>query len=140
MPDPMRTRLDFQPYVNAIASRMRLGHWRLEILDEEPENKTAIASIDPWHGRCAAYIRFADSFLKDTPEDQRYTVVHELVHCHLAHADALVRDELAPATETAWVLAQEHGVDQIAMTIAPSMPLPNVVTGLRLFDLEGASS
>lgn len=125
----MRKRLDWQPYVDALAARMRLGHWTLEVLDEEPENDTALASIRPWHGRFGAYIRFADNHLTNPPADQRYAVVHELVHCYHAQADRLIRPDLGTATETAWVLASEYAVDQIASVIAPFMPLPAEVLG-----------
>lgn len=134
----LRKRLDFQPYVNALAARMRLGHWRIEVLDELPESETALASVHPWYGRCAASIRLADNFLKDSPADQRYALVHEMVHCYLAQSNDTIRPDLAPATERAWRLAHEYAVDQIAMTIAEHMPLPDEVLGAEQVLVQNA--
>lgn len=122
----MRPRQDWKPYVDALAARMRLSHWTFKISEDAPGGELSVAAVEPWRGRHVATIYLSDRFLGASPEDQRYTIVHELAHCFFAHANAIILDDLSKADERAWRLAHEYGVDQIASLIAPTMPLPDI--------------
>jgi hypothetical protein len=117
-------RLAWQPYVEDIAARMRLGHWRITIVDESPRDDGTLASVHPWYGRHAATVRLSDGFLVEMPEEQRYVIIHELLHCHLAHLDKLIEDDLSTDAGRAYRLANEYAVDSLAQAIAPFLPLP----------------
>lgn len=123
----MRERRDWQSYIEALAARMRLGHWTFKIDEESPGGEHTVASVEPWPGRFVATIWLSDRFLDASPEDQRYSIVHELTHCYFAHANSLIVNDLSNADERAWRKAHEYGVDQVATVIAQTMPLPNSV-------------
>ena len=119
---PLTRRARFAEYVSRIAGDMRLRDWKLFIGEDVPSGDDTTADCYPIPGRKYATIRFSESFLRDTPEDQRHTIVHELIHCHLAQIqrvievkldnDAIVRNQL------------EYAVDALADVIAPLLPLP----------------
>jgi len=125
----MRPRSEYLPYINALAGHMRLGHWTFKISEDSPGGESSVAAIEPWPGRFVATLYFSERFLGNAPADQRYTTVHELCHCFMAHANALICNDLSRSDERAWRLAHEYGIDQIASVIAPTMPLPDEVLG-----------
>lgn len=118
------TRKDFPAYCRSIADKTGLAHWKLEFPDEPPADKDAYASVNCWQTRFGASIRIGDALLKETPEEQRHCVVHEMVHCHLAHADRLAEKAMGGREREAWIVAMEYGVDALAAVIAPLVPLP----------------
>lgn len=117
------TRDEFGAYLKSLANLMRLGHWTLDISDKPPKNADAWASVTCWDGRFGATIYLSDGILTESPEDQRYVAIHELLHCHFAHPDKIAADDMSPVRREAWTLAMEYGVDAIAQAIAPFMPL-----------------
>lgn len=117
------TRSDFAPYLRTLADRMGLAHWTIEVSDELPKD-SAYACVNAWFGRHGATIRISDKLVSETPEEQRYSCVHELVHCHLAHVSRLSETEITGKAHEAWTIANEYAVDGLAKVIAASMPLP----------------
>lgn len=76
------------------------------------------------------------AFFAQTPDDQRETLVHELIHAHLDRAQRVMR-QLADQWEdnSACQFAREAHRKEIeictqrwARIIAPTLPLPPVVT------------
>jgi len=65
------------------------------------------------------------------PDENRTTMVHELLHCHLAAADQHITDAAGNTNKT-WMqqvktsvnLHHEYAVSALADVIAPFMPLP----------------
>ena len=121
---------DLEPwkaYVRQIADLMQLRDWEFRLPDERPTGDTAMASVVCWQGRRNATIRFAQSFFDEEPAEQRYVVVHELIHCRQAHADDIVERDFSPAKYSEWLKTMEYGVDALARALAPHLPLPSHV-------------
>lgn len=120
-------RQEWLPYFRHIADRMALKDWTIEITNDAPSSSTALANVHRIKGRRIARIGLSEGFLRDTQEEQRDTVVHELIHCHLVLADCLVGEKLSGSDLICYYDAQEYGVDALAATIASLMPLPSEV-------------
>lgn len=115
------------PYVRRIADLMCLRDWFIQLIWEGPDEPEVAADIKCIPGRRLAYIRLGDSFLDDyTPDQQRHTVVHELVHAHLDQAQK-VAEEAMGEQWAVFRLLLEYGVDAIADGWAPCLPLPDHV-------------
>jgi hypothetical protein len=117
-------------YVAAIAEDFGLGDWEICVLDESPDSATALASCEAVFGRRMANLRFSHAFFHSPPEDQRNTVVHELLHAHLAATDQAVEDHVGLLGSEARVIARntyntarEYAVDALAAAIADKYPL-----------------
>jgi hypothetical protein len=119
-------RQRWAPYVRQLADLLRLRDWRIDVYEDAPAEPTAIASCAPVEGRKYAVIRLGESFLTDPPDDQRQTITHELLHCHLGPMVRMieVHDGLPPAAK----IAMEYCVDGLADAIAPLLPLPPAST------------
>jgi hypothetical protein len=117
------TRKEFEPYFRDLADRMGLRDWLIFISPERPRDATDVANVLCWEGRKRATIRLSEDFLGDTPEDQRHTACHELIHCHFAAATHIAEQGLGNV-QSAFMLNMEFGVDGMADAIAPHMPLP----------------
>lgn len=121
----------FSRYVRDIADRMRLRDWTVTLSDEHPDDKEADADARVTYGRRCLTLRLARDFAVESPEDQRHTVVHELIHAHLFPIDWTVNSignhlPLAALDILKGALSDdiEVGVDALADVIAPFMPLP----------------
>jgi hypothetical protein len=109
---------------------MRLDHWRVTIIDEPPPDCDN-ADVTWWEDKYRADMRLSDRFLRSAPEDQRYSLVHELLHLHLrgvALTSKGLRHHLSEA-EFAWLdnrfeHEEELAVDALAELLAPFLPLP----------------
>jgi hypothetical protein len=123
-----------ETYVRDLANKLGLRDWIIELEWDITSDDDADADIIPLYGRRCASIRFARSFRRQTPENQRYTVVHELLHCHMAPIDELVRRSaeglLGSAGSTAVLVAydqsSETAVDGIAASVAELLPVPRL--------------
>lgn len=118
-------------YLNVLQAHMELRDWDVAVSEEECENDYD-ARIYLTYGRKLARIVLSPDFLSGTPEEQRHTLVHELVHCHLEPACNMVQNDLqTPLNKSADMLfwagfrrQMEYGVDALACALAPHMPLP----------------
>lgn len=119
------------PYVRQIANELELRDWQF-ILDDEPIEPGAFGQIWPTRGRKIAWIGFCKDFHKLRPEQQRHTIVHELIHCHFANTldffneslPGLAGKKVAKVAKRECVLHVEFGVDAMADAIAQRLPLP----------------
>jgi hypothetical protein len=111
------------PYVRLLADLLHLKDWSFTVMTEGPEGESAIAAINCAEGRKYAHVRLSDNFLCSDPESQRQTLIHELLHCHLAAADH-VAGKMIKENFDLFRLHCEYGVDGIADAIAPLLPLP----------------
>jgi hypothetical protein len=116
------SRQAIKPHLDQMASFMRMSHWKFVIDDDSPEEEEVFAQIKPWFGQFSATLRFADRFLEAETSDQAYTLIHELLHAQMAHADELVREELSKDRHDAWSLATEYAIDQLARTLVDYAP------------------
>jgi hypothetical protein len=131
MPGIEFDRLDYRPYFRALADRMGLKDWTIEVLDDSPSDSGALASIYCIEGRKVGRVRLSEDFLRDTEERRRHTAVHELAHCLHAVAMHLASRRLDAAAYGDWLLAFEYGIDATADVLAPHMPLPSFVLSPR---------
>ena len=116
-------RTAFASYVRQLADQFGLKDWAIEV-PETPPDGTAIAATWMAYGQRLARIHLSDKFLCDTPEDQRDTIVHELLHLHFAAMDGLVTDWLEADKHKAYSRMFEYGIDAIAIAVSPRLPLP----------------
>lgn len=118
-------------YVRLLASRMGLGRWDIRLGKNLPKIGDALAHIDIAERQERASIHFNPILKHYSKEDQRQTVVHELVHCHLERIRLASFNWIGPLGAKATQLALdeihdhvEFAVDAIATAWAPCLPLP----------------
>lgn len=112
-----------QPYFRALADGMGLRDWVFEILDR-PADKGCNAQIHCTKGRKHARVRIGKHLRKRSLDEQRQTLVHELVHCHFAATHNATESAVSEVAYQFFVESFELGVDAVADLIALSMPLP----------------
>ena len=118
-------------YVATVARTLGLSDWILEVTVGDP-GEDACAKVDAPYGQRRATITLGQLFLDQTPQDQRDTVVHELLHLVLMpswqYIDELLDAELGVrAARIAWLGYTQHveySIDQLAATISPAVQLP----------------
>jgi hypothetical protein len=121
-----------ETYVAACLPVLNLGNWKVTILtDVAPEDR--YADIEPNDQAQTANLRVGNLFWAQKPEEQRLTIVHELIHLHLCRLDQTV-DRLEPVLGSAawapWAAVYEdvyeRATDAIAEILAPQVDLPSV--------------
>jgi len=101
---------------------MALRDWSIRIGEGPPTDPDADAAIHLVPGRKVARIWLSEETLSAASvEEQRHTLVHELIHCHFNLVDALVAGE---EVRRIVLMCLEYGIDGLADAIAPRMPLP----------------
>lgn len=119
-------------YVRHMADLLCLRDWEI-VIDWTPTSDDSCAEIQPIFGQKRATLSFGPTFLALASTDQRQTVAHELLHCHLFAVTEQSRVSFAAVSgdEAVVRLAQagvEHSteiaVDGIADAFAPLLPLP----------------
>lgn len=130
-----RDRKVLSEYVRWVADVIGLRDWTFELLPSEALEDTdggkTLASCATADGRRFAVIRFDRGFKDTSPTDQRDTVVHELVHCHLSNLQWQFENDLkvhlAPhvfmALNASFERNVELAVDALAGAIAKHLPL-----------------
>lgn len=127
-------------YIRDLADEMGLSGFRFTYTayppaeqDEDPRSFTK-AQIDPLDGKNEFEIKVHADFLGDEPHEQRYTLVHELVHVHLKDMDFIVRRDLEDVLSkeghailsATYLRTLESAVDSIAESWAEQLPLPPI--------------
>jgi len=126
-----RDRRELERYVRWVADEMELRDWTIEVSSEPPGRDDAIATMQPVDGRKLAVMRLCPGFRDREAEDQRHTIVHEILHCHFAAADHAVENDLEgllgkPADGIfyeAFRRSLEYGIDATAAAVAKHLPL-----------------
>jgi hypothetical protein len=121
-----------ETYVAACLPVLNLGNWKVTILtDVAPEDR--YADIEPNDQAQTANLRVGNLFWAQKPQEQRLTIVHELIHLHLCRLDQTV-DRLEPVLGSAawapWAAVYEdvyeRATDAIAEILATQVDLPSV--------------
>jgi hypothetical protein len=119
-------------YIRRVADQMMLQAWTFTLMHDPPERDDALAVVEPWDGRKAARIWLCVDFDTFTPEVQRHTIVHEMLHMHMTGASDVMRldtcDHLSQAVYdtlmSAFKRQVEYAVDGIADSVSEFFPLP----------------
>ena len=140
----VRRRKLVDRFVAEAAARLRLADWEIIIDYTTHAGDDAVATI--WHVPCqkrAVLLLNAPVFLSETAHNQRQTLVHELLHCHLfdVHETAALAAEAIPgAAHTATfktLLTQrvEYATDALAdafVALCTDLPVPATGAPLRM--------
>lgn len=124
-------------YVRWMANELELRDWTVTVSRESPVNPEYAATVDCTYGRKCLTIKFCENFLTShTPEQQRSTVCHELIHAHfkaIQWAYNNLQTELSPsAYRMGWEGINdqlEFGIDAMADAVAKHLPLPKWAEG-----------
>ena len=123
----------YSAYLRLLADQMGLRDWEITLAPEQDSDPEAAASCSTTYGRKYATIRFGAGFFEDTPEEQRYYCVHELLHCHLypihlalASAQGRLGSDAYGVLESGHHDAMEWAIDGIGVAYAKFLPLPPV--------------
>lgn len=126
-------------YVWKLQGQMQLQEWRVYIQNEPPEpegDQSVRARIQIFrNGSAEAWLQVADSFWRLSPDSQRETVIHELLH--VMHHDLRLAAEATSWTdyvphEAAFMAremidrAEERVVDRLTRVISEDFALPPV--------------
>jgi hypothetical protein len=118
-------------YVRCLADEMGLRDWTVHVLDDPPDDRRKVAEADCVYGRKRINISLSDQFFRldseKGPDGQRQTLVHELIHAHLAPMHLLLHRILPDAQWEAYQLPMEYAVDGMAEGWARHLPLPSAV-------------
>lgn len=117
-------------YTRQLAVAMGLGGWHIEE-SADPASEGCLAEIEPTYGQRHAKLALCATWEELPKEEQRNTIVHELLHVALAPLSQLAfdiveaLDEGAAKTARASLnLSEEYIVDALAEAWSPYMPLP----------------
>jgi hypothetical protein len=125
-----RDRKALIAYIRETADAVGLRDWEIRLSSERAADGKA-ASVQAAFGRKFARILIGKDFSDESPEDQRDTIVHELIHLHLEPAADMVYGDLekilgrpADAVFTNGFDRQlEYAIDALASALAPHLPL-----------------
>lgn len=128
----MIDRPEYREWCRVIANTLGLTDWSFTIDYDPSLPEDVYARVKPAHARQAATVMVGDEFLASSPEEQRVTIVHEFLHCHLAASDEVVTGALPDllgtptfqAFQTAYDLSIERAIESIAVAFARLLPLP----------------
>ena len=127
MKKPTQTIIE---YTRQLAALIGLGHWRID-MEVEPADDDSDASIRVISGQQRALLRIGKTYAGQSREDQRSTILHELIHIYLwgcseaaEHAQPALGTAAAQVFTAQHELAIERATDALAVAIAPHYPLP----------------
>jgi hypothetical protein len=117
-------------YIKVLLNEMHLWGWRVILHPDQPdtENDARISTCDD---RKIAHLYLADDFFTFDRDQQRQTLVHEMLHLHESGPSDIVRKDLSKhlgqsTYDVVWANYArqcEFMVDELANVIAPFMPL-----------------
>lgn len=124
-------------YVNLMKKMLHLSDWVI-VMQNEPCSSDCLAETDVITGQHLAKMYLSKTYTKDTPENLRATIIHELLHCHLSPISELSVEILKPLADelggsrviksaiNGIEYETERSIDAISEAIAPYFPLPNM--------------
>ena len=121
-------------YVRTVQNALGIGNYTIHLVAEDPPDG-ATASIAPNYRRSVAHLRLDPEIDDRTPQEQRQTIVHEVLHLVTADVAELILDgplvdligkPAHHAFVQSWLLAYESSHDWLATILAESgvVPLP----------------
>lgn len=126
-----RQRKILGEYVRWMANELELRDWAITVAYDPPADEDAIAQIRCTYGRKHATIRLCQDWFERSIEEQRCTIAHELLHCHLSgiewqfnNLSGHVSGDLFSVMWGGLKDQIEFGVDAMADAVAKHLPLP----------------
>jgi hypothetical protein len=122
---------DIREYVHELQEELGLHSWDVAVRTH-PCDDDADAKIFPTDDRRVATVELKQDFLQDTPEEQRYAIVHELLHCQTTFQlmdalHAVASPHLAsPVMQSIRNIVHHEAeltTDALTVVIAPYLPL-----------------
>ena len=122
----------WERYIARLQGMLKLADWEVRFKhDENPDDPNHAACVGVTTHRKLATVWFAQDWESRSPEDQRSTIIHELLHLHFDEPWGMVGDmtrQLGKQAEDVVDTLMRHqfevAIDQIASAIAPHFPLP----------------
>lgn len=118
-------------YIREIANTLLLHDWDITLSRAISESSIYRAEIALHRERDEANIELSDVWFGRTPEQQRQTLVHELLHIHTTRLCRVVTrlherlgSDVTTYVENAHDEEEEILVDRLARILAPYLPLP----------------
>jgi hypothetical protein len=122
-------------YIADVQGRMKLGDWEV-VLQRQTARAGAEASMGFFGSVRRGWMYLGKDFEKNSRTEQRITIVHELVHCHMHPLRSYLQvqldsggDDYNRHRDYVFITLghdshEEYIVEDLARIIAPSMPLP----------------
>jgi hypothetical protein len=130
-PTPKQDRFDaLESYVAELQEALNVANWKVSVA-REASDVEAWADINPHEQNYTAELRVSHDFWRQTPEQQREVLVHEVLHIVTARLDQTVEALEEAFGKVVWAIfepqyvnATERVVDHLAKVLAPNLPLP----------------
>jgi hypothetical protein len=124
-----RDRKALGEYIRWVADQMELRDWTFE-LDLEPCESHLAGCVVCTNGARHATITVAANFRGYPPDEQRETIVHELVHVHWETCWKMVQTDLGDALGKpvyyvfcdSYRRGMEYGIDSLSKALAKHLP------------------
>lgn len=122
-----------EAYIADLLPRMRLAHWSI-LLERESCDDDSHAIIITNDTKYEARLYLHPKFQTYTPEAQRLTFLHELIHVHNRNVTTAI-DLIKPVFGSGVLFdtvvkahnaAEESVADALSRVLAPFMPLPDI--------------
>lgn len=113
-------------YISYLLLIVESTDWRVQISSEYPDGEDAMASIECIYGRRLANLRLCKDFPTLKPEQQRHTLVHEILHIVTDACDNVIQNADLPAVlgrpaytilNATWRTQVEYLTDTLAYAI-----------------------
>lgn len=125
-------------YLRRMADALELRDWTVRLMPGDPDDARHIACAQVVYGTRELKLWFRYDFYHETPEAQRKTVVHELLHAHLNKILEAVENGHAALGDTAYGILLAGVMDRLeeagyAITeiLAPGLPQPPTQPGRK---------
>lgn len=123
--DWTRDQVDaLQFYIQDLSRMMNLDNWDIYIGREASAAHT-LASVHPVYGRHIAVIAVSKDWWSFTPEIQRNTIVHELIHViHNRQTEVIRTTPMSTGLWRTFERETEMMVDHLTIVFASFLPMP----------------
>jgi hypothetical protein len=119
-----------EAYVAELQEALNITNWKVTIA-REASDVEAWADINPHEQNYTAELRVSHDFWKQTPQQQREVLTHEMLHIVTARLDQTIEALEEAFGKVVWTIfepqyvnATERAVDHIARVLAQHLPLP----------------
>lgn len=130
----MPTPASLVTYIGQVKSLLGLSDWRVDV-DPEPCSQQYDAYVTVVPGHKWAIIELGPTFADKPADEQRHTIVHELLHLHFDEVRGVLKRNLPDDPMHRVIMNEhlnfiEHGVEAVASAV--HVLLPEVPDGTAL--------